>query len=125
MAKHRYDKVYAVLKAIERYDEPGKYRIEAGQLLPKLLRHPVWVFETADGEIIRAANPGRSGHTPRRLRQKWHRLHRELMAEYSSHGKKYRDAVECLNSQYLVGEQYKLYQRPQDNGRWTYRHMGQ
>lgn len=107
-----YPKTYArLIKIIDR-DNLGRRT--------NLFNH-VYIYEVVDKDTfspvtpkqtIEQRYPGSSGHTPRRAEKVTH-VEKVGRKKYTSWGYK------------MVGEIFKLYQRPQDNGRWSYRWLGQ
>lgn len=107
MKKLLYPKTYAVIKNIITKNDiwiplEGKVLV-----YPEL---PTFVFETDDGREIVAKYPRTSGSIPNRIWIKWRK--RDKKQRYKPWD-------------YLLGCRVKLYLRPQDAGRWSYRHLGE
>lgn len=107
MKKLLYPKTYATIVDIISYDI-SIYVVNNGKVGFKKI-YPIYVFQTDDGREIRQQSPGRSGSTPRWLNRRYYELYKN------------KKAIES----YLIGVRVKLYQRPKDNGKWSYRHMGE
>lgn len=107
MKKLLYPKTYAVCINIL-YTDTSIYVVRNGKVNFKTIS-PIMVFVTDNGEEIRQQYPRSSGSVPERVYASWR----------PKKDKKYR------SWDYMIGCRVKLYQRPQDNGRWSYRHMGQ
>lgn len=121
-----YPKTYARLLEIKKVNEnkfigrPYYTNIYVYEVMERDLRYPKKdnIF-VGTGKIIEARNPGSSGSTP---------THRLKLVEYTE---KWSDIVtgrKTKRKSYYydyTGHIFKLYQRPQDNGRWMYRWLGQ
>lgn len=108
----KYPKTYAKLIKVTDRDSLGRplsftQRVYTYQVVDKETKLPV-----EPKEIIEASYPNHSGHTPRRA-EKIEYTYKVNKKRYTSWNYK------------MVGEIFKLYKRPQDNGRWCYRWMGQ
>lgn len=106
----RYPKTYAKLVEVKRVNE--------STLIGHTYYVNIYVYEAVEtGEIIEARNPGRSGHTP-------NNAERETVVVFEKVGRK-RKQKRTVSRVKMVGKIFKLYQRPQDAGRWMYRWLGQ
>ena len=77
----------------------------------------IWVLENERWERFHTMNVHKMGHTPRRLTSAFFEWARETKAHPLNPASFLRYYIEN-------GVTFKFYQRPQDNGRWSYRHMG-
>lgn len=105
MQKCIYPKIYARIEDIILVDN-SRYIVDNGRCIHPPIQ-PIYIFITDDDQKIVARYPRRCGSTPRRIRLKrW-------------------NSKNQFSRSYLIGERVKLYQRPQDNGRWSYRYSGE
>lgn len=105
-----YPKTYAKLVEVKRVNE--------SDIIGHTYYADIYVYEVVGtGEIIEARNPGHSGHTPSNAE-------RESFEFTKKVGKKRKQKYISWRIK-MVGKVFKLYQRPQDNGRWMYRWLGQ
>lgn len=109
-----YPKTYARLIKVIDKDFSGRLLSWTQQIyIFEVVRKEGDIFVTVDPPVfIEQRYPNRLGHTPNRAeRISW--VEKIGKKKYTHYGYK------------MVGEVFKLYQRPQDNGRWTYRWLGQ
>lgn len=98
----KYPKTYATLREVKNTEEEWPFD----------RCRPVYIFETDSGEIIRAVDPRTSGSFKGKYETVlWKKPGSKIVKE--------------IRVRKVIGARVKLYQRPQDNGRWSYRHIGE
>lgn len=114
MKRCLYPKIYATLVGAVQERAPQVVMVRNGRVVCQKTPECRYVFLTDDGREIQARRTARSGSTPRVYRERFlERMRaRRLLGVYDGHD-------------WLFGARVKLYQRPRDNGEWTYRHVGE